>query len=194
MRRNNPWLEPPDYAKPLECPFHDAGRGSEGGGWEGPSGQRSNYWDTTVARKHGYWKQFDMPKGTKDIRSRLHSAIYMPRNNMIHHICVCSGLREDLLKYGYCIVEDAMSPGQLAFIHKRLDEQARAEREVGLADMSPFFHIMWTLVNKGDCFAKLVEFSPEWCQAGPVIERLNEEMLGEVIQYRKSQQHFDSPI
>ena len=122
MHRNNPWLRPPDYSKPLECPYYDAGRGAEGGGWLGPNngGERAAYWDTTVARKHGYWKNFDMPTGTKDIRR----------------------LRRDLLEYGYCIVEDAMSPEQLQFMRGRLDEQARAEREMGLADMSPFFHIM----------------------------------------------------
>jgi ectoine hydroxylase-related dioxygenase (phytanoyl-CoA dioxygenase family) len=33
-------------------------------------------------------------------------------------------------------------------------------------------------VNKGDCFAKCIEFSPEWVQGGPLIEQLNNEMLG----------------
>ncbi len=37
MFEANPWLIPPDMSKPLEC---GTGR----------------YWDTTVARKHDYWK------------------------------------------------------------------------------------------------------------------------------------------
>ena len=37
MLANNPWLEPPDLKRPLQW-----GQG--------------RYWDTTVARKHSYWK------------------------------------------------------------------------------------------------------------------------------------------
>ena len=82
------------------------------------------------------------------------------------------------MKYGFCLVEDAMSEGQCSYMRNRLEEQAEAERECGLADLSPHFHIMWTLVNKGDCFAKCIEFSPEWVQGGPLIEQLNNELLG----------------
>ena len=71
-----------------------------------------------------------------------------------------------------------MSNAQCSYMRDRLEEQAIAERECGLADMTPHFHIMWTLVNKGDCFAKCIEFNPEWVQAGPMIEQLNEELLG----------------
>ena len=40
LYKHNPWLMPPDYKRPLE--------------W-GTGG----YWDTTVARKHDYWKGYD---------------------------------------------------------------------------------------------------------------------------------------
>ncbi|MDA1076374.1 MAG: phytanoyl-CoA dioxygenase family protein [Proteobacteria bacterium] len=165
MHKNNPWLRPPvggngvaatrpdgSLTERFRCPLYEAGRGAEGGGLNG-----TPYYDTTVARKHNYWKQFnDLPRETKDInRARL-----------------------DLQKYGYCLIEDAMSPYQCTYMRNRLEEQAEAERECGLADMSPHFHIMWTLVNKGDCFAKCIEFSPEWVQGGPLIEQLNNEMLG----------------
>ena len=47
MLVNNPWLEPPDLKRPLQW-----GQG--------------RYWDTTVARKHSYWKDViltsDQPK------------------------------------------------------------------------------------------------------------------------------------
>mmetsp|Transcript_133789 Transcript_133789/g.286126 ORF Transcript_133789/g.286126 Transcript_133789/m.286126 type:complete len:409 (-) Transcript_133789:159-1385(-) len=152
MHRSNPWLKAPDFKKPLECPLYDAGRGTEGGGLEGTS----SYWDTTVGRKHKYWKEFDLPKETKDIDQ----------------------MRHDLMEWGYCLIEEGMSKEQCAYMRDRLEEQAEAERECGVADMTPFFHIMWTLVNKGDCFAKCVEFDPEWVQAGPLIEQLNEELLG----------------
>mmetsp|Transcript_2653 Transcript_2653/g.6222 ORF Transcript_2653/g.6222 Transcript_2653/m.6222 type:complete len:406 (-) Transcript_2653:50-1267(-) len=152
MLASNPWLQPPDYSKPLECPLYDRRENANGGGWEG----KSHYWDTTVGRKHTYWKNFDLPRPTKDIHR----------------------LRRDMMEWGYCIVEDALSAEQCKYIRNRLEEQAYAEREVGTADITPFFHIMWTLVNKGDCFAKLIEFSPEWVQAGPLLEQLNYELLG----------------
>jgi hypothetical protein len=165
MHKNNPWLLPPteqdgvkamrpdgSLAWPISCPLFDAGRGAEGGGLNG-----TPYYDTTVARKHDYWRQFDdMPRETKDIKRA----------------------RRDLATYGFCLIEDGMSEYQRSYMRDRLDEQAKAERECGLADMSPYFHIMWTLVNKGDCFAKCIEFDPEWVQAGPLIEQLNLELLG----------------
>ena len=165
MHLNNPWLRPPvggngvpatrpdgSLSEPFQCPLYDAGRSAEGGGLNG-----TPYYDTTVPRKHNYWKVFDdLPVETKDINKA----------------------RQDLQKYGYCLIEDAMSEYQRSYMRDRLDEQARAERECGLADMSPHFHIMWTLVNKGDCFAKCIEFSPEWVQGGPLIEQLNKELLG----------------
>src|SRR6476619_622297 len=46
------------------------------------------YWDTTIARKHPYWSKQDLPRPTKQIRQ----------------------LREDLREWGYCLIEDAMSP------------------------------------------------------------------------------------
>ena len=165
MHKNNPWLKPPvggngvpamrpdgSLTERFRCPLFDAGRSAEGGGLNG-----TPYYDTTVARKHNYWKQFnDLPHETKDI------------NLARHH----------LRKYGYCLIEEAMSERQRSYMRNRLEEQAAAERECGLADMTPHFHIMWTLVNKGDCFAKCIEFDPEWVQGGPMIEQLNLELLG----------------
>lgn len=68
---NNPWLLPPDLSEPL------------------PWGT-GRYWDTTVARKHPYWKRIDLPVATKDIHR----------------------LREDFARWGYCLIEDALSPEQ----------------------------------------------------------------------------------
>ena len=165
MHKNNPWLKPPvggngvpamrpdgSLTKRFRCPLFEAGKSAEGGGLNG-----TPYYDTTVPRKHNYWRQFDdLPRETKDI----------------------ARARQDLAKYGFCLIEDAMSERQRAFMHRRLAEQAEAERACGLADMTPHFHIMWTLVNKGDCFAKCIEFSPEWVQGGPLLEQLNNELLG----------------
>ncbi len=165
MHKNNPWLVPPvggngvpatrpdgSLTERFHCPLFEAGRSAEGGGLNG-----TPYYDTTVARKHNYWKQFDdLPVPTKDIRRA----------------------RRDLHKYGFCLIEDGMSASQCSYMRDRLEEQAEAERACGLADMTPHFHIMWTLVNKGDCFAKCVEFDPEWVQGGALIEQLNLELLG----------------
>ncbi len=165
MHKNNPWLKPPaggngvpamrpdgSLTRRFRCELFEQGRSAEGGGLNG-----TPYYDTTVPRKHNYWKQFDdLPRETKDI----HKA------------------RRDLQKYGFCLIEDAMSPYQCEYMRDRLERQAVAERECGLADMSPHFHIMWTLVNKGDCFAKCIEFNPEWVQGGPMLEQLNNELLG----------------
>ena len=165
MHRNNPWLKPPvggngiratrpdgSLTERFRCPLFESGRSAEGGGLNG-----TPYYDTTVPRKHDYWKQFDdLPRETKDIDKA----------------------RRDLAKYGFCLIEDAMSESQRSYMRNRLEEQAEAERECGLADMTPHFHIMWTLVNKGDCFAKCIEFDPEWVQGGPMLEQLNDELLG----------------
>ena len=140
MHKNNPWLTPPvggnglpatqpdgSLTEPFHCPLFEAGRSAEGGGLNG-----TPYYDTTVARKHNYWKKFkDLPKETKDINQA----------------------RKDLQKYGFCLIEDGLSEYQCEFMKNRLEEQAQAERECGLADLTPHFHIMWTLVNNGDCFA-----------------------------------------
>ena len=165
MHKNNPWLKPPvggngipatrpdgSLTEAFPCPLFDEGRGNEGGGLNG-----TPYYDTTTGRKHDYWRQFnDFPVETKDINRA----------------------RRDLDVYGFCLIEDAMSEYQCSYMRDRLEEQAEAERECGLADMTPHFHIMWTLVNKGDCFAKCIEFDPEWVQAGPLLEQLNHELLG----------------
>ena len=165
MHKNNPWLNPPvggngvratrpdgSLTEPFKCPLFEEGRSAEGGGLNG-----TPYYDTTVPRKHNYWKQFnDLPHETKDINKA----------------------RRDLDKYGFCLIEDAMSEYQCSYMRDRLERQAEAERACGLADMTPHFHIMWTLVNKGDCFAKCIEFDPEWVQGGPMLEQLNLELLG----------------
>ena len=165
MHKNNPWLKPPaggngvpamrpdgSLTERFRCPLFEAGRSAEGGGLNG-----TPYYDTTVARKHNYWKQFDdLPRETKDINKA----------------------RRDLAKYGFCLIDEAMSERQCRAMRQRLEEQAEAERECGLADMTPHFHILWTLVNKGECFAKCIEFDPEWVQGGPLIEQINNELLG----------------
>jgi hypothetical protein len=120
--------------------------------WDG-----DRYWKTTVARKHPYWSTIALPQPTKDIRQ----------------------MRRDLLEWGYCLIEEAMSDTQCATLYDRLVEQAAGEREAGVALGSPYGQYVNSLVNKGDCFARCIEQDPEAVQAGPIIEQLANEVLGE---------------
>ena len=69
------------------------------------------YYDTTVARKHPYWKDFSLPKPEQDIAK----------------------LRKDIHQWGYCLIKDALSAQQNHVIYQRVVAQAQAEREMGIA-------------------------------------------------------------
>ena len=137
MLEANPWLMPPDMRKPLE-------RGT------------GRYWDTTVGRKHDYWKDFDLPQPTKDIRQ----------------------MRLDLREWGFCLVEEGLSDAQYQRMRSRLRAQAEGERLAGMEQRTPFGQYVNTLVNKGRCFAQCIEQDPDAVQAGPVIEQIMDETLG----------------
>jgi ectoine hydroxylase-related dioxygenase (phytanoyl-CoA dioxygenase family) len=138
MLKHNPWMHPPKPGAELEW----------GQGW---------YYDTTVARKHPYWKDVPLPQATKDL----------------------DRLRRDFHAWGYCLVEDGVSESQCKALHQRVSEQAAAERALGIAHMSPAQQHVWALVNKAPQVVKCMEHDPEAVQAGPVIERLLDETLGE---------------
>jgi ectoine hydroxylase-related dioxygenase (phytanoyl-CoA dioxygenase family) len=114
------------------------------------------YWDTTIASRHPYWRDAALPRPTKDM----------------------DRMRRDILEWGYCLIEDAMSAAQTAVMRDRLLEQAAAERLAGIEQHSPYGQYVNTLVNKGECFARAIEHDPAAVQAGPVIEQLIDEMLG----------------
>lgn len=101
--------------------------------------------------------------------------------------------RQDLTELGYCIVEQALSEEETAIVRTRLEEQARAENECGLAFRdggpnqrfvgedgkpvdNPFTEAaggvnqrLWNLVGKGKCFRDLV------------IHSLTDELVGHVL-------------
>ena len=135
--KNNPWLVPPDFRKPLE--------------W-GTGG----YWDSTVARKHEYWKKFDLPEATKDIHQ----------------------MRRDFKRWGFCLIEDAMSYDQCRAFRERVLDQGEGEKLAGVAQPTPTGQYVNTLINKGDIFGKCIEQDPSAVQAGPLIEQLMNETLG----------------
>ena len=134
---NNPWLLPPRYDEPLPM---DTGR----------------YWETTVARKHAYWSNVDLPQPSKDINV----------------------LRRDLYEWGYCMIEDGLSREQCDALSQRLCDQAEGERAAGVQHLNPFGQQVNTLVNKGEMFGGCIEQNPEHVQAGPVIEQIMDETLG----------------
>ena len=137
MMENNPWLMPPDIKKPLEW---GTGR----------------YWDTTVARKHKYWKDFDLPQATKDINQ----------------------MRQDIKEWGFCLIEEAMSAEQCTRFLKRLLDQAEGEKLAGVDSPTPSGQYINTLINKGEVFAQCIEQDPKAVQAGPLIEQIMDETLG----------------
>ena len=114
------------------------------------------YYDTTIARKHSYWRDIALPVPTKDI----------------------SQLRRDMHEWGYCLIEDALSSDQNERVYRRVVEQAKAERDIGVAYLSPAQQNLWSLVNKGEVFVQCMTHETDAIQAGILIEQLLDEMLG----------------
>ncbi len=117
---------------------------------------QGKYYDTTVARKHPYWQDISLPTPGKDMAQ----------------------LRRDLYEWGYCLIEDALSPEQNQAIYQRLVDQAQAERDLGIAYLSEAQQNLWSLVNKGDVFVRCMTHDTDAMQAGLLIERLLDEMMG----------------
>ncbi|MFT7129158.1 MAG: ectoine hydroxylase-related dioxygenase (phytanoyl-CoA dioxygenase family) [Gammaproteobacteria bacterium] len=128
-------------------------RGSQWGAWEFKSG---SYYDTTIGSKHPFWQDKDLPRPTKDLQQ----------------------LRRDMLKWGYCKIENALSPEQVAVIHQRVLEQAEGERLAGVAQKTPSGQNINCCVNKGQCFEGFIEQHPSVVQGGALIEQLVTEALG----------------
>ena len=128
-------------------------RSSEWGEWEFKPG---SYYDTTIAAKHHYWKDKDLPIPTNDIER----------------------LRSDMLNWGYCKIENALSSEQVAVIHQRILEQAEGERLAGIAQKTPSGQNLNCCVNKGRCFEGLLEQHPDMVQGGALVEQVVSEALG----------------
>ncbi|MEM9623835.1 MAG: hypothetical protein AAF993_19490, partial [Pseudomonadota bacterium] len=137
LLRANPWIAPPKRDKALVW--------GEG-----------RYYDTTVARKHDYWRDQQLPEPTKDI----------------------SRLRRDFKRWGYCLIEAATSAVQTAVLRERVAAQAAAERALGIAYLMEAQQHVWSLVNKGEVFVRCMSHESDAVQAGPLIEQLLDEALG----------------
>ena len=134
--KNNPWLLPPDFKKPLESGDH--------------------FWNTTVGRKHPYWKNKNLPKPTKEIKQ----------------------IRKDFKKWGYALIEEGMSKKQCKVFIDRLLEQAEGEKLANVNSLTPSGQYIHTLINKGKVFRQCIEQDIEAVQAGTLIENFLNETLG----------------
>jgi ectoine hydroxylase-related dioxygenase (phytanoyl-CoA dioxygenase family) len=128
-------------------------RSSDWGNWEFKKG---SYYDTTIGSKHPYWQDKDLPKASKDIEQ----------------------LRRDMLKWGYCKVEDALSTDQVKVVRQRVLEQTEGEKLAGIAQRTPSGQNINCCVNKGRCFEGLIEQHPDVVQGGPLVEQIITEALG----------------
>ena len=128
-------------------------RRQEWGQWEYKPGA---YYDTTRGSLHPHWQGQDLPRPTKDI----------------------ARLRSDFLRWGYCMIEDALSEAQVSRVLTRVLEQAEGERLAGIAQRTPSGQNINCCVNKGRCFEGLIAQDPEATQGGPLIEQLVTEALG----------------
>ena len=129
-------------------------RSTEWGQWEFKKG---SYYDTTIAAKHPYWKNQALPQPSKNIQQ----------------------LRNDMLKWGYCKIENALSQQQIEVIRNRVSEQAAGEKKAGIAQKTPSGQNINCCVNKGRCFELLIEQHPSVVQGGPLVEQLIDEALGD---------------
>ena len=90
-------------------------------------------------------------------------------------------LEADFVRWGYCLVEDAMSQEQVQAQVARLRSQADAERRLGVGIMSSKDRAQHVnnLVLKGSVFRDAVEFKESAAQRGPLVDRLLTKVMGE---------------
>lgn len=89
-------------------------------------------------------------------------------------------LEADYVRWGYCLVKDAMSPEQVQAQVDRLVDQAAAERRAGIVTgAKDTAQLVNNLVLKGAVFRDAVEFKESAAQRGPLVDRLLTKIMGE---------------
>ena len=94
--------------------------------------------------------------------------------------CDEAQLQADFIRWGYCLVADAMSPEQIQTQIDRLLDQAAAERAAKVAHLSHRGNaqLVFNLLPKGQVFRDLIAFETCAASEGPLVERLMEKILG----------------
>ena len=91
-------------------------------------------------------------------------------------------LEADFIRWGYCLVKDAMSPEQVQAQVTRLVEQAESERAQGdsiATSRSGQAQLVNNLILKGQVFRDAVEFKETVAQKGPLVDLLLSKIMGE---------------
>ena len=91
-------------------------------------------------------------------------------------------LEADFVRWGYCLVEAAMSPEQVQAQVDRLIDQAEAEKRIEAGIMTSrngAAQLVNNLVLKGAVFRDAVEFKESAAQRGPLVDRLLTKVMGE---------------
>lgn len=91
-------------------------------------------------------------------------------------------LEADFIRWGYCLVKDAMSHEQVKTQVDRLVEQAAQEREQEnwiQTSRNGQAQLVNNLVLKGQVFRDAVEFKESVAQNGPLVDRLLTKVMGE---------------
>lgn len=91
-------------------------------------------------------------------------------------------LEADYIRWGYCLVADAMSSAQVQAQVARLTDQAKAERQLNVAILTganETTQLVNNLVLKGGVFRDAVEFKESAAQKGPLVDRLLTKVMGE---------------
>ena len=91
-------------------------------------------------------------------------------------------LEADFVRWGYCLVKDAMSPDQVQAQVDRLVDQAEAEKNSKAGIMTSrneTAQLVNNLVLKGAVFRDAVEFKESAAQRGPLVDRLLTKVMGE---------------
>jgi ectoine hydroxylase-related dioxygenase (phytanoyl-CoA dioxygenase family) len=89
-------------------------------------------------------------------------------------------LEADFMRWGYCLIKDAMSSEQVDAQVERLVDQAEAEKAAGVAHESHrgTAQTVFNLIPKGQVFRDLVALEASAAQEGPLVEKLLEKILG----------------
>jgi ectoine hydroxylase-related dioxygenase (phytanoyl-CoA dioxygenase family) len=108
---------------------------------------------------------------------RLGSRIAVDRAELPSPTTDIDRARTQFERFGYCIIQDALTPETVAQLRARLVEQAAAEQEAGLAWMDgdpgnarPPNQRVWALMNKGKAFVDLLDH--------PLVDQFLPDYLG----------------